>query len=312
MQLGITEVQNNCLKGRFLLSRDLAHDRTKQVSNVSYQLQFYFETDSEHYKVDTIINFELLTLCNLIIECGVFSIQSLSVNSNEPLSMNQIKEIWKENALYIPKELLIKGTNTLTIKTTSLFSRDGSAFHSYTRHQSGEQFCYTVCPPNYAHLIYPCFDQPDIKATFDLKVLAPREWVVISNTPVLETKSETFLKFFQGNQRLWQFKTTPKLSTYLFSIAAGNFKEIAPKKTTQIPMKLYCAGYKYSFLINQSEEFFNLIELGINFYSKFFGTPFPFEKYDQVFCPEFKFMAMENPGMVCMTENHIYMSQVSD
>jgi len=310
MQLEPTHVQNSCLKGRFLLSRAYASERSKLFANVSYQLIFYFETDSDHYRVDTTINFDLLTLQDIILECGVFLIQSLSINNYEPLSLTQIEAIWKDNALHIPKEYLSKGNNTIKLKTQSLFSRDSSGFHSYTHHSGGTQICYTVCPPNYAHLIYPCFDQPDIKATFELKVFAPSPWIVISNTPVLETKLTN--EMFAGDFKLWHFTTTPKLSTYLFSIAAGNFREIRPKKPTQIPMRLYCGGYKYDFLVTQSEEFFNLIELGINFYQKFFGTPFPFEKYDQVFCPEFKYLGMENPGMVCLTENYIYMTQISD
>jgi len=308
MELGSTSVINSCAKDRYLLTRSYAAERSKFITELSYQLSFYLDAEADNYHVDTVITFELSNLSDVILECGAYSIEYFSINNTLSLPLNVIANIWRDNALHIPPDYLREGTNIFCFKTTSNFSRDSSGFHSYVHNVGGSRFCYTVCPPNYAHLIYPCFDQPDMKATFDLKVQAPKQWIVVSNAPTTENS-----KKISTNEahKWWFFNKTPKISTYLFSIAAGNFLEIKPKKSTQVPMKLYCSDYKYSFLQNQSEEFFSLIEAGITYYTKFFGMPLPFEKYDQVFCPEFKYLGMENPGMVCITENYIFMTQVS-
>lgn len=302
-----TSVINSCSKDRYLLTRSYAAERSQLITGLSYKLCFYLDSEADNYHVDTVITFELANLSNIILECGTHSIQYFSINNTISLPLVVIANIWRDNALYIPSDYLREGTNILCFKTTSNFSRDSSGFHSYVHNTGGSRLCYTVCPPNYAHLIYPCFDQPDIKATFDLKVRAPQEWIVISNSPSIENKEQAL----DEGYKWWFFNKTPRISTYLFSVAAGNFMEIKPKKTTQVPMRLYCSDYKYSFLLNQAEEFFFLVEAGITYYSKFFGMSFPFEKYDQVFCPEFKYLGMENPGMVCITENYIFMTQIS-
>ena len=309
MQNLFSETKNKSSKDRFLLTRSYAFERSKYIENLSYQLCFYFQSSSESYKVDTTLTFSLKSKVDLILECGVYSIKTLHINGFS-FSSSLIDQIWKENALYIPKNYLRDGENTFVFKTISKFSRDSSGFHSYT-HNTNSQICYTVCPPNYAHLIYPCFDQPDIKGTFDLKVKAPAQWTVISNSPVSEVKNDGFNLTAAGTLKWWTFHKTPKISTYLFSIAAGNFMEIKPKRETEIPMRLYCGEHRHQYLYNQKDEFFDLVEAGIKFYSKFFGTPFPFQKYDQIFCPEFKYLGMENPGMVCLTENYIFMTHVS-
>jgi hypothetical protein len=129
MQFEIFEVANKSQKDRFLLTRSLAFERSKYITDVAYQLFFYFQVSSDSYKVETTINFTLLTLKDVIIECGASLIHEIAIN-NKALSLVSIDEIWKENALTFPQGYLIEGTNTIKLKTTSMFSRDSSGFHS--------------------------------------------------------------------------------------------------------------------------------------------------------------------------------------
>jgi len=304
MQVEDTAVKNNSKRDRYLLTKEYAYLRSKCIQNISYTLSFKFEHFSDFYEVEAIIEFDIIKPFDLILECGAHSIKEMEINSHK-LSNNEISSVWKDNSLTIIPILVKIGRNKIKIVSKSRFSRDSSGFHSFTDTESiNHQYCYTVGPPNYAHRIYPCFDQPDLKAYFTLKVTAPDSWVIIGNTPVIKEEE------MNGNKN-WEFEKTPLISTYLFSIAAGNYRKIAYKKTTKVPLAIYLTEKRYFPLLNQADEIFELIDAAINFYENFFQIPFPFKKYDQVFCPEFKYLGMENPGMALIIENYAFMSRIS-
>ena len=310
MQIEHSSIENPCSRDRFILTKELSIQRRLLIENLAYSLFFSFKHFCKSYEVETLIQFDLSQKCPLVLECGSLAIRKLVINGFI-ISNDIIQTIWMNNALFIPDDYLNQDHNTIEIKTRSRFSRTGSGFHSYIDHQQKAQYCYTVCPPNFAHTIYPCFDQPDLKATFELKVKAPLRWTAISNSRLITTKREGRLDCPNISYKRWIFEKTPKLSTYLFSIAAGNFMTVNPQTPTKVLMRLFCTQDKQQALLQEYQDFFSLVEDGILFYESFFGTPFPFTKYDQVFCPEFKYLAMENPGMVCMKDTHIFFTESS-
>ena len=105
---------------------------------------------------------------------------------------------------------------------------------------------------------------------------------------------------------------TPFISTYLFCLCAGPFKEYVDKNPLEgIPMSIFCRASLYEYLEIQSNEIFEITKQSIRYYEKFFGYKFPFSKYDYVFCPEYIFGAMENPGVITVNDKYIWRGDVS-
>mgnify|MGYP002628589308 CR=1 FL=1 len=93
------------------------------------------------------------------------------------------------------------------------------------------------------------------------------------------------------NASMHFFEQTLPLSTYLYAVMAGPFMGIhkitSENGASKIPMSLYCRQSMLQYLQAEAAMMFELVEKGIEFFEEFFGTPFPFDKYDMIFCPEY-------------------------
>jgi aminopeptidase N len=146
------------------------------------------------------------------------------------------------------------------------------------------------------------FDQPDLKATMKFTIIAHSDWTVISNqSAVVETKPD-------GNKR-WAFPPTLRLSSYLFTVIAGPFREIKcpiEKCHKNIPQSIFCRETLYKYVEKQQHDIFEFNADAIRRYEELFGFDYPFSKADSIFCPEYTVGAMENPGAVTYTESYAY------
>src|SRR5690606_23352199 len=145
--------------------------------------------------------------------------------------------------------------------------------------------------------LFPCFDQPDIKGRYTLTVTAPNEWKLIANG--LEASVD---HLGDGRKRV-QFTRTKTFSTYLFALIPGPY-EVFSAVWEDIPLAFYARKSLASFV--DQDELFQITEQGLEFYSRFFDYGYPFEKYDQVFVPEFNAGAMENVAAVTHTEHLVF------
>jgi aminopeptidase N len=103
-----------------------------------------------------------------------------------------------------------------------------------------------------------------------------------------------------------EFYETDKISTYLFAIAAGPFQFQEENKPGYPPMRIYArASFKG---LNFTEKFL-VTRVGMDYYKQLFGIKYPFQKYDQLFVPEFGGGAMENVGCVTFSESALYIGQ---
>jgi aminopeptidase N len=155
--------------------------------------------------------------------------------------------------------------------------------------------------------MYPCFDQPDLKATFTLTAIAPDHWSVISNNPVKE-KVE-----LADKKAKWSFTTTPRISTYITALIAGPYYSVTDqyigKKT--VPLGIYCRKSLAEHL--DPEDIFLITKQGFAYFEKVFGLEYPFEKYDQIAVVDFNWGAMENAGAVTFLERLlVFRSKVTE
>jgi aminopeptidase N len=170
--------------------------------------------------------------------------------------------------------------------------------------------------------MYACFDQPDLKATFELSVRAPGDWEVVSNSApdVVRATDEP------GGVR-WHFPPTPGISTYIIALVAGPYHVVrdeyhsaaggdadgrlrAAADEQHIPLGIYCRASIAEHL--DAEALFAVTRQGFDYYRGVFARPYPFEKYDQLFVPEFNAGAMENAGCVTFLEDYLFRSRVTD
>jgi len=209
----------------------------------------------------------------------------------------------------IPRANLKVGANEVELSFESPISNAGSAVTRYLDREDNSEYVYTLFVPSDASTAFPCFDQPDLKARFTLRVTAPEEWQVVSNTEgvVLREFDETPGGLPQSPPAgmLWHaFPETEPLSTYQFAFAAGPFVEFrnmaSPFKTS-----LFVRRSKAERAKKEMEEVFRINGAGVKFFEEYFGHRFPFPKYDLILIPEFAYGGMEHAGATFLREDGV-------
>jgi aminopeptidase N len=192
--------------------------------------------------------------------------------------------------------------NVLRVVAECAYSRSGEGLHRFTDPSDERVYLYSDLETFDAHRMYACFDQPDMKASYELSVTAPADWLVISNMAPESTIEA-------GDALRWHFPPTPLIPTYITAMAAGSYHAVRDEHDG-IPLGVYCRQSLASYL--DPDEILEVTRQGFDFYHQAFGIKYPFEKYDQLFVPEFKEGAMENAGCVTFLETYIFRSRVTD
>ena len=192
----------------------------------------------------------------------------------------------------------LEARNSLTVKGVGSYSSDGSGICRFGDPVDGRVYVHSMFGEHSAHRGYPCFDQPDLKATYAFTVKTPENWVVVSNT------SGT-----RGADGVWSFPSASKMSTYITALVAGEYHEFH-EDHRGIPLGLYCRQSLAEYF--DPEEIFEITRQGLDFFERRFGYAYPFGKYDQLYVPEFSSGAMENVACVVHNERMIFRSRVTE
>jgi puromycin-sensitive aminopeptidase len=143
-----------------------------------------------------------------------------------------------------------------------------------------------------ARRAFPCWDEPERKATFDVTLIVPNELTALSN---MDVKSETQL---DNNTKEVTFNTTPVMSTYLLAFVVGDLACIERKSQHGTQMRIWATKGKES----QGEYALDTSIKLLDFYNEYFGIPFPLPKLDHIAIPDFAAGAMENWGAITYRE----------
>ncbi|WP_157105260.1 aminopeptidase N [Rhodococcus kyotonensis] len=192
--------------------------------------------------------------------------------------------------------------NELIVDAECVYSNTGEGLHRFVDPSDCSVYLYTQFETADAKRMFACFDQPDLKATFDLKVTAPESWKIISNSAHAAEPA--------AGEHV--FDTTPLMSTYLVALIAGPYAEWTDSYSDDhgtIPLGIYCRASLAEHM--DAERLFTETKQGFGFYHANFGTPYAFGKYDQLFVPEFNAGAMENAGAVTFLEDYVFRSKVT-
>jgi aminopeptidase N len=207
----------------------------------------------------------------------------------------------------------LAGRNELTVIADCRYSSDGTGFHRSVDSADGKIYSYTKFEPAYARTVYANFEQPDLKAAFTLTVIAPAHWRVLSNQPATAPEPSPWPEASPGPggpSAIWRFQPTPRISTYLTAVAAGEFHVVSSSHTTArgqvVPVTLACRASLASQL--ETADILLITGQGLDFYTGLFGSDYPFVKYDQVFVPGYSAGATENVGCVIISDELLFPS----
>jgi aminopeptidase N len=197
--------------------------------------------------------------------------------------------------------------NVVVVDADCLYSNTGEGLHRFVDPVDNEVYLYSQFETADAKRMFACFDQPDIKATFDVTVTAPSHWQVISNGATLSADRHD-----TAPVTVHTFATTPRMSTYLVALIAGPYavwRDTYTDEHGEIPLGIFCRASLAEYM--DADRLFTETKQGFGFYHNNFGAPYAFGKYDQLFVPEFNAGAMENAGAVTFLEDYVFRSKVT-
>jgi aminopeptidase N len=195
------------------LSEEQASYRSSLVSRVKYDLSVSLSPDAPLFTGDETITFDLKSQRPLTLDFADGQILSLTVNEKTVST-----PVYNKEFLSLPVEFLRTGSNTVKIKYSHAYSTSGSGLYRFKDPEDGKSYLFTDFEPFSANKLFPCFDQPDLKATYTIKAETPQDWTVVSSTNVQSVKPST------DGRTLWIFPESDTFSTYLVSLHAGPFK----------------------------------------------------------------------------------------
>ena len=281
------------------LTRDQAVERAALVTVDNYRIDLDL-TDGDGkpgertFRSVTTVTFDALAGADTVIDIAAGTVRSATLNGRE-LDVSGYDE---------STGIALSGLaehNVVVVDADCHYSNTGEGLHRFVDPVDGEVYLYSQFETADAKRMFACFDQPDLKATFDVKVTAPQHWQVVSNGATVS-----------ADGGVHTFATTPRMSTYLVALIAGPYArwdDVYRDENGEIALGIFCRATLAEFM--DAERLFTQTKQGFGFYHKNFGVPYAFGKYDQLFVPEFNAGAMENAGAVTFLEDYVFRSKVT-
>ncbi|MCX5420084.1 aminopeptidase N [Streptomyces sp. NBC_00078] len=276
-----------------VLTRDEAQTRAKLLDVHRYTVDLDLTTGDETFDSRTVIRFTTRTDAGTFVEVKPAQLRSATLDG-QPLDPETL------DGNRLPLKNLTAGEHELRIEAAMRYSRTGEGMHRFTDPTDGETYLYTQLFMEDVQRVFAAFDQPDLKAVFELTVRAPETWTVLANGTTEHL----------GEGR-WQAAPTPLISTYLVAVAAGPWHSVRTEHR-DLPFGLHCRRSLAPHLDADADELFEITRQCYDRYHEKFEEPYPFDSYDQAFVPEFNAGAMENPGLVTFRDEFVYRSAVTD
>ncbi len=269
------------------ISHELAAWRVKTVREVRYDLSFDVTApDSAVGRVT--VRFARTGTGDVILDYRGRRLSSASANGTAiPVAA------FNGNHLRVPARLLRAGRNAIDVSFVSEIAPTGASIIKVHDPTDRTDYLYTLLVPADANQLFPCFDQPDLKARVTLALTMPVAWTALANGSLHRADTS-------GSRVTAYFTETRPLSTYLIAFAAGPWSRVS--STVQ--------GRTVNLFVRRSrakeadaDTLLALQQRALDWMEEYFGRPYPFEKYDFVLAPAFPFGGMEHPGAIMYNED---------
>lgn len=272
------------------VSYELAQSRKNTLSRIKYELNLQIpENRSERISGTEVLSFHYKkqneTPLPIDFKEDAASLISVSVNGQS------MKPVLENEHIIIDAKYLKSGFNqinfTFLAGNSALNRRDG--------------YLYTLFVPDRARTMFPCFDQPNLKANYFLTLTIPEKWSAIANG---ELKNTTL----QQGKKIFHFKESDLIPTYLFSFAAGDFKTFTEKIDQQDSKILYRETDSVK-IKNSMDSIFTLYRNSLDYFTKWTHIHHPFQKHGMVAVPDFQFGGMEHPGAILFQNSTLFLDK---
>ncbi len=274
------------------LTRDEARERARLLTVESYAVALDLTTGDERFGSATVARFgcgEPGAATFVDLHDALVREVTLNGRTLDPATYDA-----EQGRIPLPD---LAADNELRVVADVAYSRTGEGLHRFVDPVDQKVYLYSQFETADAHRMYTCFDQPDLKAAFELTVTAPEGWQVVSNNAP------------ERREDRWHFPATPRVSTYITALVAGPY-HVVRDSHDGIPLGVYCRASLAEYL--DADRIIEVTRRGFDFFRRVFDQPYPFSKYDQLFVPEFNAGAMENAGCVTFLEDYVFRSRVTD
>ena len=261
------------------VAEDLARSRARRLANIEYRLHFDIpEDERDPIAANVSIGFELAdhqVPLQLDFRQEESSILALRING-------AAAEIFYSNEhILLPATALRPGRNNVDI---DFIAGDDSL-------NRNPDFLYTLFVPDRARTAFPLFDQPDLKARFELSLVLPAHWLALANAPLAQTLE-------LGNNRVeHRFALSDSISSYLFSFVAGKFESIT-RQVKGRRMTMLHRETDAAKVARNVDAIFELHGQSLDWLEQYTGLDYPFQKFDFVLIPGFPYRGMEHVGAI--------------
>ncbi|HEY8319497.1 MAG TPA: aminopeptidase N [Amnibacterium sp.] len=282
------------------LTRVEAQERAGLVQPSAYDVELDLTRGAEVFGSTTTVRFTGTPGASTFIDAITKTVHSVTLNGTalDPA------EVSDGIRIKLPD---LQAENELTIVADAMYTNTGEGLHRFVDPVDDEVYLYSQFEVPDSRRMFAVFEQPDLKATFRFTITAPARWEVVSNQPTPEPEVD-------GDVATWRFEPTPRLSSYITALIAGPYRVVRDELTSSdgrtIPLGAFARASLFDHL--DADYVFDITKKGFEFFERIFGVPYPFDKYDQLFVPEYNAGAMENAGAVTFVEAYVFRSKVSD
>lgn len=271
------------------VSFQLNEYRKQTIQHITYTIELDIPAvKSEVINGKNKLSFTLSSIDKpLVIDFNVESSLVKSVKSND----KDIPYQFLNEHIVINPEYLKKGLNEIDVEFTA-----GNL--SLNRN---DNYLYTLFVPDRASTCFPLFDQPNLKACYEVTLRTPADWEAVSNGELVEQKNE-------DDKTVSVFGKTKPISSYLFAFAAGKFLK-KQKEVNGRSMTMYYRETDSIKVKRNANEIFNLHDKSIAWLEEYTSIKYPFDKFDFVLIPAFQYGGMEHPGSIFYSESGLFLDE---
>ncbi|WP_353810553.1 aminopeptidase N [Agromyces sp. SYSU T00194] len=283
------------------LTRIEAEERAALVTVHDYDVVLDLTTGPEVFRSTTTVRFAASAGASTFIDAITRTVHSVTLNGREldPAAVADGVRIALDD---------LADENVLVIDADAEYTNTGEGLHRFVDPVDDEVYLYSQFEVPDSRRMFAVFEQPDLKAAFSFTVTAPDHWQVVSNQTTPEPTPAG------DGIATWAFAPTPRISSYITALVAGPYtvtrSELTSSDGRTIPLGVFSRASLAEYL--DADYVFEKTRQGFAYFEERFGVAYPFEKYDQLFVPEFNAGAMENAGAVTFTETYVFRSKVTD
>src|SRR5579885_2683037 len=266
------------------ISRELATRRAHELSDVHYAMNLSVVA-RDTARGNIAIRFTAKTASDVIIDFRGPALTNVAVNgAHAATTFNGVH-------LRIPASAIHAGSNVVTADFKSMIAPAGASIIRFHDDKDGSDYLYTLLVPSDANALFPCFDQPDLKARLTLTLTVPANWRALANGITERVDSA-------NGAATYHFRETDPLPTYLFAFAAGPWHEFkgGPWNTSLWVRASRAKEVEVDSLQAQ-------VGSALTSLQNYFGVQYPFQQFQYMLAPAFPFGGMEHPGVTMFNED---------